>query len=62
MSTAKAVGFSAQRTQQLLLEFAENTTAVIRRVETLLPHDFPAVIADSIFNGLQERADFIREV
>jgi serine/threonine-protein kinase HipA len=62
MSTAKAVGFSAQRAQQLLMELAENTTAVISRVEMLLPHDFPAIIADSIFKGLQERADFIREV
>jgi hypothetical protein len=44
------------------MELAESTTAVISRVEMLLPHDFPAVIADSIFNGLQERADFIRKV
>ena len=44
------------------MELAESTTAVISRVEMLLPDDFPGVIADSIFKGLQGRADFIREV
>ncbi|MCD8520925.1 MAG: type II toxin-antitoxin system HipA family toxin [Saccharospirillaceae bacterium] len=61
ISTAKAVGFSVQRAQQVLMELAEKTAAVISRVETLLPHDFPETIADSIFTGLQGRADFIRK-
>lgn len=57
VSTAQQVGFSSERARELLGEVAEQVPAVIGKVETLLPSDFPLHIAESILEGVQRQAE-----
>lgn len=62
ISTAKDVGFSEQRAKQILIELAEVTSSVVSHVESVLPQGFPETVADSILNGIHERADLILDL
>ncbi|GAA06452.1 type II toxin-antitoxin system HipA family toxin [Photobacterium leiognathi] len=56
LSTAKAVGFSTQRANELMLEMKSQAPSVIEKVRQQLPNDFPTEISESIFNGVLKQA------
>ncbi|MDD1784122.1 type II toxin-antitoxin system HipA family toxin [Enterovibrio sp. ZSDZ35] len=51
LATAKEVGFSTQRMEDILDEFAHQLPAAIEHVKQQLPEVFPAHIADAIFEN-----------
>ncbi|WP_318481433.1 type II toxin-antitoxin system HipA family toxin [Photobacterium leiognathi] len=56
LSTAKAVGFSTQRANELMSEMKNQAPSVIEKVRQQLPNDFPTDISESIFNGVLKQA------
>ncbi|WP_318436015.1 type II toxin-antitoxin system HipA family toxin [Photobacterium leiognathi] len=56
LSTAKAVGFSTQRANELMSEMKNQAPSVIEKVRQQLPNDFPSEISESIFNGVLKQA------
>ncbi|WP_318450409.1 type II toxin-antitoxin system HipA family toxin [Photobacterium leiognathi] len=56
LSTAKAVGFSTQRANELMSEMKNQAPRVIEKVRQQLPNDFPTDISESIFNGVLKQA------
>ncbi|WP_318497934.1 type II toxin-antitoxin system HipA family toxin [Photobacterium leiognathi] len=56
LSTAKAVGFSTQRANELMSEMKTQAPSVIEKVRQQLPNDFPTEISESIFNGVLKQA------
>ncbi|MCG3886332.1 type II toxin-antitoxin system HipA family toxin [Photobacterium leiognathi] len=56
LSTAKAVGFSTQRANELMIEMKNQAPSVIEKVRQQLPNDFPTDISESIFNGVLKQA------
>ncbi|WP_318518409.1 type II toxin-antitoxin system HipA family toxin [Photobacterium leiognathi] len=56
LSTAKAVGFSTQRANELMSEMKNQAPSVIEKVRQQLPNDFPTEISESIFNGVLKQA------
>ncbi|WP_318468453.1 type II toxin-antitoxin system HipA family toxin [Photobacterium leiognathi] len=56
LSTAKAVGFSTQRANELMLEMKSQAPSAIEKVRQQLPNDFPTDISESIFNGVLKQA------
>ncbi|WP_419207820.1 type II toxin-antitoxin system HipA family toxin [Photobacterium leiognathi subsp. mandapamensis] len=56
LSTAKAVGFSTQRDNELMSEMKNQAPSVIDKVRQQLPNDFPTDISESIFNGVLKQA------
>ncbi|WP_305812331.1 type II toxin-antitoxin system HipA family toxin [Photobacterium leiognathi] len=56
LSTAKAVGFSTQRANELMSEMKNKAPSVIEKVRQQLPNDFPTEISESIFNGVLKQA------
>ncbi|WP_318465534.1 type II toxin-antitoxin system HipA family toxin [Photobacterium leiognathi] len=56
LSTAKAVGFSTQRANELMSEMKNKAPSVIDKVRQQLPNDFPTEISESIFNGVLKQA------
>ncbi|WP_318513175.1 type II toxin-antitoxin system HipA family toxin [Photobacterium leiognathi] len=56
LSTAKAVGFSTQRANELMIEMKNQAPSVIEKVRQQLPNDFPTEISESIFNGVLKQA------
>ncbi|PSV41886.1 type II toxin-antitoxin system HipA family toxin [Photobacterium sp. GB-36] len=56
LSTAKAVGFSTQRANELMLEMKNQAPSAIEKVRQQLPNDFPTDISESIFNGVLKQA------
>ncbi|GAD31411.1 serine/threonine-protein kinase HipA [Photobacterium leiognathi lrivu.4.1] len=56
LSTAKAVGFSTQRANELMSEMKSQAPSVIEKVRQQLPNDFPTEISESIFNGVLKQA------
>ncbi|OZB19582.1 MAG: serine/threonine protein kinase [Marinobacter sp. 34-60-7] len=61
ISSARAVGFSAERTLQIIDDLARTTSEVVDAVNAELPAGFPNHISDSIFNGLITQAGKLRE-
>ncbi len=57
ITTAQQVGFSSERTSELLGEIAGQVQAVISKVEALLPCDFPSRISEPILEGVQHQAE-----
>ncbi|WP_305839954.1 type II toxin-antitoxin system HipA family toxin [Photobacterium leiognathi] len=56
LSTAKAVGFSTQRANELMSEMKTQAPSAIEKVRQQLPNDFPTEISESIFNGVLKQA------
>ncbi|WP_318400712.1 type II toxin-antitoxin system HipA family toxin [Photobacterium leiognathi] len=56
LSTAKAVGFSTQRANELMSEMKNQAPSVIEKVRQQLPNDFPTEISESIFDGVLKQA------
>lgn len=56
LSTAKAVGFSTQRANELMTEMKNQAPSAIEKVRQQLPNDFPTEISESIFNGVLKQA------
>ncbi|PSW58029.1 type II toxin-antitoxin system HipA family toxin [Photobacterium leiognathi] len=56
LSTAKAVGFSTQRANELMSEMKTQAPSAIEKVRQQLPNDFPTDISESIFNGVLKQA------
>ncbi|WP_061011843.1 type II toxin-antitoxin system HipA family toxin [Photobacterium leiognathi] len=56
LSTAKAVGFSTQRANELMSEMKTQAPSAIDKVRQQLPNDFPTGISESIFNGVLKQA------
>ncbi|PQJ62405.1 type II toxin-antitoxin system HipA family toxin [Photobacterium angustum] len=56
LSTAKAVGFSTQRANELMTEMKNQAPSAIEKVRQQLPNDFPTDISESIFNGVLKQA------
>lgn len=54
--TAQAVGFARESMESILTEFAQSMDAVVEKVRSQLPADFPASIRDAILEGMQARA------
>lgn len=54
--TAQAVGFARESMENILTEFAQSKDAVVEKVRSQLPADFPASICDAIIEGMQARA------
>lgn len=54
--TAQAVGFARESMASILTEFAHSMDAVVKKVISQLPADFPASIRDAILEGMQARA------
>lgn len=56
MSTAKKVGFSIHRAEQILIEMQEKTEGVVQSILDQLPNDFPKHISEPILTGLRMQA------
>ena len=54
LAQAQQVGLGAVAAEQLIEEVVESTAAVIAEVGQLLPDDFPADLAEAIFNGMKK--------
>jgi serine/threonine-protein kinase HipA len=57
ISTAKKVGFSVGRAEEIMAEMKKNTDTVIESVLEQLPTDFPTHISEPILAGLRKQAD-----
>ena len=55
ITQGEQTGLSRQQVEQMIEEIVTTTEDVIRRTERLLPQDFPAEVADSIFNGMRKQ-------
>jgi serine/threonine-protein kinase HipA len=60
VSTARHVGFSADRTKYLMSEIAEQASQVIDNVAALLPADFPSHVSEPILNGVRKQSEKLR--
>lgn len=56
VSTAKHVGFSAEKAKALIDEMAEKTETVIGHIQTILPSGFPNHISQPILEGIRKQA------
>lgn len=52
MATAKEVGFSENRMQAILAEFAQTSEQVMSDVQKSLPKDFPTDVKDAVYTGM----------
>jgi len=52
IGTAKAIRFSTERAEIILDEMLEQVESVIEKISAQLPDKFPALIAQSIFDGM----------
>ncbi|WP_122290148.1 type II toxin-antitoxin system HipA family toxin [Serratia plymuthica] len=57
ISTARAVGYSEEKTLQVMAELKAQTEQVIANVEAMLPDDFPRSVSDAIFSGVRRQAE-----
>jgi len=60
ISTAEKIGFSVDRTIDLMQQMANETEQVITRVRASLPAGFHESISNTIFDGLARQADKIK--
>ncbi len=56
ISTAEQIKYDTKTVKSSLEFMMDNIEVAIEQVESLIPVDFPNYIADSIFNGLREKA------
>lgn len=57
VATAKSVGFAEEEMMQILNEIKDNVSNVLTSVSRQLPTEFPSSIRDTIFAGMQQRAE-----
>ncbi|MNI82694.1 Serine/threonine-protein kinase HipA [compost metagenome] len=57
ISTARAVGYSEEKTLQVMAELKAQTDQAIANVEAMLPDDFPRFVRDAIFAGVRRQAE-----
>jgi HipA-like protein len=56
ISTARVVGYSEEKTLQVMAELKAQTEQAIANVEAMLPDDFPRSVSDAIFAGVRRQA------
>lgn len=57
ISTARAVGYSEEKTLQVMAELKVQTEQAIANVEAMLPDDFPRSVSDAMFAGVRRQAE-----
>lgn len=60
MATAKEVGFSENRMQAILAEFAQTSEQVMLDVQKSLPKEFPTDVKDAVYTGMLRLLERLR--
>ena len=61
LSTARQVGFSAERAKSLIHEVVGQAEQAVQSVEARIPADFPSAISESILGGVRQQVTVLAQ-